>query len=64
MVRTQRNLERDVVNGAKTMADWMLQVPMILVQRLREAGEFLKTHSQSIAIPICSPLMSGLGVLH
>lgn len=28
------------MSGAKIMADWMLQVPMVLVQRLREAGDF------------------------
>jgi len=64
VVRIQRNMERHVTNGAKIMADWMLQVPMILVQRLREVEELLKTHSQSTVIPICSPPMSVFGVLH
>lgn len=49
VVRIQKNMERDVVNGAKIMADWMLQMPMILVQRLREVKELLKTHSRALS---------------
>lgn len=45
MVNTQKNLERDVVRGTEVITDQMLQ-------RLREAVELLKMHSQRVVIPI------------